>query len=126
MKKIVRPDFKYICKGDHYMKTPTLYEENFMNWFNEQVEPINQAIDDAIVVYCDNPQLDHHSCNNLWTMNNVSNDTHKALLINIEPLKKDTAEDILRDILTSCYGDDTVTMITTAEWNRAKALLGES
>lgn len=72
----------------------------FDNWFEEHVEPVNKILENSAEVYgsiCGKADR--------WSMfekpHKKSPHTHKALLINIEPIKKDAAEDVLRDLLAS-------------------------
>lgn len=54
-------------------------------------------------------------------------DTHRALLVGIEPIRKETAEDLLREVLRN-YDDDRVASdrIVTPEFiDRARRLLGD-
>ena len=61
-------------------------------WFNTYVEPINKMLEDAVEVHT-------YKNDGVWyKVKEPVNPTHKALLINIEPIKKETAKDILRDL----------------------------
>jgi len=72
------------------------YDVEFNNWFDEHVEPVNEAIRNGVEVYASNEVLDDET----WHKN-MFNDlrTHKALLINIQPIEKDSAEKVLRDMI---------------------------
>jgi len=74
--------------------------EHLTNWYEDQVEPINKMLEGAVEVTAwqtldaekdwiaeENKTglPDHFKC-------------HKALLINIEPIVKESAEDILREL----------------------------
>ena len=84
MKKIVRP--AGIWSGDG-----TLNE-----WFYEHVEPMNKLIEDARVVYgrqkSSSPNLNEGE---KWTFKKFQSDTHRAYLIGFQPIKQESAEDIL-------------------------------
>ena len=67
---------------------------SFNHWFKEKVEPVNEMIANGIEVY--NFEEIWHPMRDAYGDDKPSN---KALLINIEPIKKETAEDVLRDIL---------------------------
>lgn len=109
IKKIERPGPFEVCN-----------QESFTQWFDTHIEPINQMIEDAVEVVGSKEWGD-------WTsqsLGNVSNEyrTHKALLINIEPIKKETAEDVLRDLIE--YAKNNVSVRELTERAR-KVLEGE-
>lgn len=86
-------------------------------WFQEKVEPINKMLDEAAVVY-------GNGIKNVWSEGQLGHDTHKALLIQIEPIKKETAEDVLRYILKT-YGKEHPD--NQDDWReRAKAVLADA
>ncbi len=87
MKRIERPDWK---DTQHFAPTMVLL---FDRWFTENIEPINKAIDEAVIVCA----VTTSGC--IWTEGAHEKDNYQALLINIEPIKKDTAEDILRELI---------------------------
>lgn len=64
--------------------------EQFNQWFDTHVEPINDALDKAVVVY--GVQERDGSLYKMCSMQGIP-DTHKALLINIEKIKQETIED---------------------------------
>ena len=101
MKKIEKPDWFNFCEDYDPMG-------ELNSWFDENIAPIN----DAVRLYSPNGVDDWCSTNQLKKA------THQAYLINIEPLKKDTLEDLVRDILEN--GVLTPNGITEI---RAKALL---
>lgn len=91
MKKIERPDFKYILKK--YNSTIVLSKLD--DWFDENIVPINKMLEDAVEVY-------GFKNENTWKIDNDNEYdgwTAKAILTNIQPIKKETAEDILRELL---------------------------
>jgi hypothetical protein len=104
--KIERPNW-YI-DYDFYSR------DHFDKWFNENVEPINEMLSKGIEVYnweeVWHPKLDAYD----------DKPTSKALLINIEPIKQETAEDMLRRIL-----DDPDNNIKPIYYDKAKKLLEE-
>ena len=120
MKKIVRP--AGIWSGDG-----TLNE-----WFYEHVEPMNKLIEDARVVYgrqkSSSPNLNEGE---KWTFKKFQSDTHRAYLIDVQPIKQESAEDVLRDIISkwddSEAGDHTdMVCIGRDSYDRAKAALDRS
>lgn len=99
--------------------------EAFDRWFDEQIEPINKLFEDAVEVR----KFEH----SLWSTHAQSNwfsdenkCSHKALLIDIQPIKKETAEDVLRDMTKYVnskplsYGHELHRIV-----KRAKAVLNE-
>lgn len=88
IKKIKKPWF--------YQLGQVVSSDAIDKWFDENIEPINKALDSAVEVYSSN-DVD-------WTTfqevdGGQTPDTHKALLINIEPIEQDTAEKILKDLI---------------------------
>jgi len=59
-------------------------------WFKESVEPINEMLANAVEVY--GPQMYGNEFNGF-----VLPDTHKALLINITEIKKDSLDSVFED-----------------------------
>ena len=84
-----------------FINRPEIAFEDFMLWFRSQVEPVNEAIKGGVEVVSAH-RLDgatgwiksDGSCGRVTGML-----THKALLINIQPIKKETAEDVLREFI---------------------------
>jgi hypothetical protein len=107
MNKIERPDFDYYA---------ALHEEHqaLDHWFDKHIEPINKALDEAVEVY-QRPRLNKqpHEC--CWTSDRLKQDTHKALLISIEPIVKESFVAVLEEI--ACYG------VTVDRTERAKKAL---
>ena len=87
IKKIERP------KTDEFIHW---ISKHFDDWFDTHIQPINVALDEAVEVTGENYADDIG-----WLMgiDRDDSDTHKALLINIEPIKKETAADVLKEIL---------------------------
>ena len=105
MKKIEKPAWFNFCEDYDPMA-------KLNSWFDENITPINDAIDDAVRLYSPNGVEDWCSTNQLKKA------THQAYLINIEPLKEDTLENLVRDIL-----DNGVLTPNGITERRAKALL---
>ena len=113
--KIERPDYLAAQDG-------STWTERFDKWFDENVEPINLMLSEGVEVRSD-------YCNLSWAVQGSDYYgqeymTHKALLINIQPIKKERAEDVLRDFLAWDEGDghdDSIKEII----KRAKAVLGD-
>lgn len=70
------------------VKVNVLSEKKFNDWYDREIKPL---FEDAETVY---PLYQ-----NQWTTIRETLHTQKALLIKIEPIKEETAEDILRDLI---------------------------
>jgi len=93
IKKIEKPNWEEL------FKTPLISKiiDALDNWFFEFVVPNNREVENAVEVR--GTRTGNYA---QWSEENPLVDrgfTHKALLINIEIIKKETAEDVLRDIL---------------------------
>ena len=90
--KIDRPDWYKIAA------TPwnNINETTLNEWFDEFVEPINKMLSEAVQVYgyIEDGKPKYYSS---YTWGDSIKES-KALLINIQPIKKETAEDVLREI----------------------------
>ena len=122
IKKIEKPN--WISEYANF-SIPGISLTTFHDWFEYYIEPLNKLLDGVVEVYAE--QGGYSSAN--WTQLKSPHfrDTHKALLINIEPIKKikqETAEDVLRDLIK--HSNEAV---ITAPWllndiERAKKVLG--
>lgn len=112
--KIERPCFKKLLEGIALSQQVALLED----WFKQYVEPINKLL--ALGVQVHGATFEGL---NEWTKTKLSNDDHKALLINIQPIKKETAEDVLRDLHERCLVEHEG--ITSDLARRIKVVLGE-
>ena len=94
-------------------------QEQLTSWWKTQVEPVNKQISEGTVVY----QLMHPDCSegDWFQYPKQKHVTHTALLINIQPIKKETAEDLVRDIANGVY----ILEIDSDIRRRAKELLDE-
>ena len=87
----------------------------FYKWFDKYVEPVNKMLADAIEVY-------RIESSPAYTLSPTPGDTHKALLINIQPIRKETAEDVLRCMLRE--REENPNLVFQESWfQRAKAVL---
>lgn len=68
------------------------FQKRINDWFKENVEPINKLLREGVEVYGQPGSM-------LWSDNNLHTHTHKALLINIQPIKQKTREEKLEDAL---------------------------
>jgi hypothetical protein len=90
MKKIERP----------LWLTNNVLTVTFYQWFDKHVEPVNRAIENAVDVYGNvyEPYKGEVNCST-FDVAKCNTNTHRALLINIQPIKKESAEDVLRDFV---------------------------
>jgi hypothetical protein len=102
MKKIKKPTLIY-SRYDGRDWTPL---EHVRDWFNYHVEPVNDALANGVEVTkftnepCSPATSDWVESKDIRGHMRGMTAVHKALLINIEPIKiKDTAEDVLRDFI---------------------------
>jgi len=93
----------------------------YMDWFDEHVEPINSILADATEVYLRNNSIPAEWHN----VKSEGNQSHKAFLIGTEPIVKETAEDVLRDIVNDCseHAAGFTATIRIEDIERAKAVL---
>jgi len=109
MKKIERPDWR--CFPN---------DASLAEWFNENVEPINKMLSEGVEVNC------IQSNDNVWyyrdNINNLHSVTQKAFLINIEPIKKENAKDVLRDYIRA-YDGEVMDCGEIELYNRARKVL---
>ena len=101
IKKIERPDWEEVINVDTALQyiAPRL-KRNLERWFNKHIEPINRALDGAVEVYANHGET---SLGYTWTTKKwAGGDTHKAFLINIEPLKQETCADVLKEWVDAC------------------------
>lgn len=80
---------------------PTSISYDLNKWFDTHVEPINKMLSKGVEVHKTSGSLKYCWLDKpIDAMGFVQGNypTHKALLINIEPIKQETAEDILRDV----------------------------
>lgn len=103
-------------------------------WFQSKVEPINKMLAEGVAVNAfkitETMTDSEKQSVGMWTCGEWDDgrDTHKALLINIKPIKKETAEDVLRDIVglldPGCNLEGSKEY-RIKQWKRAKAVLEE-
>jgi len=107
MKKIERLTFRTIKIHDGREYKDSWHQEAADEWFDTNITPINEAIDNAIEVRKFDEEV--NSCNNVWFADKGAfseDDTHKALLIGIEPIKQETALNLIDEILDSNNSGD--------------------
>lgn len=116
MKIIERPDWK-----ENLSLTPK--ELNFlMSWFDKNLQgKVVVDLKDAVEV---KGFLDDDGEWHLGTEKEESVlDTHTGLVVNIKPIKKETAEDVLRDLLNKAESNEEYFLVDYLD--RAKAVLDE-
>jgi hypothetical protein len=96
--KIKRPDWEILNYQD-----PRTWSA-FDAWFDTHVKPINKMLEQGVeVTGWRLSEADVGAGDNIgeWTCGSGhdSRSTHKALLINLQPIKQETAEDVLRQCL---------------------------
>lgn len=125
IKRIDRPGWKLML-GVFANET---YQEDSIKrlnrWYDQFIIPLNRALDEAVVVYARVPEGDWPT---VWVQANKrddTTDTHRALLIGIEPLKQETCADVLRDMIEKTTNTDREFVFAeTSYWyERAKAAL---
>ena len=98
--------------------------ENFDFWFDKNIEPINKALDEAVEVgfYGDptNSLLVAGGMTRFKTDVTDPDCTHTALLLNAQPIKVESAADVLRELI---YKGTPKTQHQGEIWERAKAAL---
>ena len=98
---------------------------SFNHWFKEKVEPVNEMLAKGVEVYGANRGEVIYGKEGYFAKDDIKT---KALLINIEPIKKETADSLLKEIVRDFDLD-----FNPEKWNtrtanyikRAKAVLGE-
>lgn len=130
--KIERPRFKSLIA----FKPEKTIADIFNEWFDENVQPINDLLEKSVQVYsckaCEYEPMD------VWKTSpedHVDEDgtkwctDYKGLLINVQPIKKDTVEDVLRDMISRYDGTLATKHLVPVQSadliKRAKALLDE-
>ena len=81
MKKIKKYDI-----NDLYSGNPKKDFSSYEIWWQRECEPVNKMLEEAILVYGQNSKDGNTWCSD------YTKAPYRALLINIEPIKKDTAE----------------------------------
>ena len=115
IKRIECPDWDRLFRHDSRRLNETITMV-FARWFRENVEPINKMLSEGYTVYYNG----HH----IWYKGSPGRDAiNKALVINIEPIKKETAEDVLRDILAKDADVSNMTRLGQDAIDRAKKVL---
>lgn len=77
------------------IKRPHQFTSDMFNrWFDECVEPINEMLAEGVEAYGHEFKSKENRSKGTWTTWKASTDTHKALLINIEPIEKPQSKDV--------------------------------
>lgn len=112
--KIERPDWSKTlhirrqktlcsCNGGPYEYMKSVDWGSLQDWFDREVEPINKMLSEGETVYV-RRRVKGSPHNLICTTDLCPGDVETALLINRQQIKKETAEDILRDVLTRWGG----------------------
>ena len=126
MKKIERPDWNnliYHCRDGLNIDLITVLDK----CWDEYVEPMNKLIENAVEVSGES----RSSTDGLWNMHEtilgkaLPNHTHKAYLIGIEPIKKESKYDFIKWVIavTELYKETPLGELVN---KRAKAVLEEN
>lgn len=86
MKQIERPDWLKMWAQ------PPQFQNTYNEWFDEHVEPVNKLLSEAVEVF------GYDTESSIWQKpdyHDLHQVTHKAYLIGIEPIKEETAEELL-------------------------------
>ena len=125
--KIERPDwhqFIHLEIGEWTLANAKTKSE-LANWFDQKVEPINKMLSEGAEVYSFDPPKTSTRWSPQWGHDESEFD-HKGLLINIQPIKKETAEDVLKALID--YEDnipDAMKPEYESIYERAKAVLDD-
>lgn len=92
------------------------------NWQVVRADELEKMLASAPVVYATDLHLPKGTCPAVYGWNDINgpNRTHTALLVGITPLKVDTAESLLRELIEYNGG-----VWPDSFWDRARRLLGE-
>lgn len=119
--RIERPDYHEMAAKVMSGRSPG-WDVLIDEWFHNNVEPMNKMLSEGVEVYGED-----NCSGNIWAQEcQLTNHKLKALLINIQPIKKETAEDVLRDWIKFT---DRSTHPTGDQWKireRAKAVLSDA
>lgn len=119
--KIERPDW-FSLAFDIDFKSKTVGELDL--WFDQHVEPINKMLSEGVEIYGDHNLGNGSAPYYSFAYEQIPHSAHRAILINIEPIQKETAEDVLRDIVKAFHPDDYETDTKAFDLiHRAKAVL---
>jgi len=73
--------------------------KNYFNtWFDERIRPLNEMIEKGVDVQ--GIITDKYTSKPTFIWNDSSIATHKALLINIEPIRHESAIEVLRELVS--------------------------
>lgn len=90
--KIKKPDFNEYQDMNHNLGPKDAFEK----WFDTHVQPVNEMLEAGVEIDC--VKYSNAGWTGAQTWQNTD-PTHRALLINITEIKKETAEDVLRDFV---------------------------
>jgi len=116
--RIEKPEWTDMVQQN--MKMESVYN-NLNYWFRRKVEPINTLLAEGVPVFGERTVGGFDR----WLDSAGPNTDSKALLINIEPIKKETAEDVLRMFCDQLDSDGVRDQDLTHFYKRAKAVLGQ-
>ena len=94
-------------------------------WFDEHVEPVNKMLAEGVEVW-GYPPSESAKEDHIWGVQKDEHLTHKALLINIQPIKKETAEDVLKELVQNWSRTSGTDCDIGRLVDKAKAVLDET
>lgn len=122
--EIEKPNWDQVTKVIYGGGVTTWISSGLDTWFENHVEPINKMLSEGYEVFS---RSNTTYLGDMWSIADNHHMTHKALLINIQPIKKETAEDVLRDFVKSKLTEGPYASWGTGDLcslhDRAKALL---
>lgn len=97
LKKIERPDWLREIVGVFDGNVRVIERAN--DWFTQNVEPVNRLLEEAEPVYSCNKHTGMACA--LWGREDREDyhNTHKAYVIAVQPIKHETAEELLREFI---------------------------
>ena len=100
IKPIERPIWAKLIEFQTHQNGETSYRPQRLDyWFDQNVKPLNEAIRNGAKAYGARYSTDPKEW--IWdtTSNPLGGKTHTALLIGIEPIKQETALDVLKEYI---------------------------
>lgn len=102
----LKPKFRSMCEAHRYKSlgfqpddwSDGLTKSDFNEWYDREIKPL---FENAVEV---TGALDGNNITQPFGQVRGSHDIHNALLIKIEPIKKETAEDLLREYVNLGLG----------------------
>lgn len=99
--KIERPDwYPMLGIGNGPRYTERVSREKLDQWFDNHIEPINKMLADGVEVYGYNDvSVEYEGEGWCFAQSEAPNDTHKALLVDIQSIRKKSREQQLEEFV---------------------------